>query len=398
MLAHWIHCAVVCVALAACGGKGDDEPARDSKAPRKEAARKAGKEGNTDNAIVKKKLELSGEQMRAEGVKVEAIAPSREARTVEAAASVIANADRLVRIMPRAPGRIVKATVGAGTAVVAGQELAVIESAEVGEALSAFQQARSEDEVAQAAFRRATTLYREQVIPEKDFLKAQGDAKRAAAARQAAASKLSLLGAEARDQPITRSTATYGLASPIAGTVIEKRAIVGESTAQDQALFTVADLSTVWVEIDLQERDLPNVRTGARVTATVPAWPEERFAGEVGYISDTVDRATHMLKVRVVLKNPERRLKPGMFATVRIATPSSEDLLVLPAAAVVLVQGQSTVFVREGDHFDAQPVEVRPLGDARVAIVRGLEGSREVVTAGAFALKARLLKSQIAED
>lgn len=394
MQISWVYVVVLCLGLASCGGERNDAKSGDVKVAGHDRPR--GEERKKSSGP--KELELTEEEMRAEGVKLQTVTLSQEARTIEASASIIANADRLVRVMPRAPGRIMKAAVGAGSVVVSGQELAVIESAEVGEAISAFQQARSEDEVAHAALRRATTLYHEQVIPEKDLLKAQSDAKRAAAARQAAASKLSLLGAEARDQPITRASATYTLTTPIAGTVIEKRAIVGEHTAQDQALYTVADLSTVWVEIDLQERDLAAVRARARVTATVPAWPEQRFIGEVGYISDTVDRATHTLKIRVVLKNEDRRLKPGMFATVRIATPTADSVLVIPAAAVVLLQGQSTVFVREGGHFDPKAVETRPLGDGRVAVDRGLEPGREVVTAGAFALKARLLKSQITED
>ena len=171
--------------------------------------------------------------------------------------------------------------------------------------------------------------------------------------------------------------------------------MLGEYAQPYQAMFTIADLSSVWIEVDIYERDLSAVAVGAQATATVAAYPGERFAGKVTYISSLLDRETRTAKARVELSNPDGRLKPGMFADVLIDTPTKTEAIRLPDTALVLLQGQMTAFVGGEEGFEARPVETGERAGGMVTIRSGLDPGERVVTAGAYALKARLLKSQI---
>lgn len=390
--------AIVVILLGACGSDRAETGDTEAKPAKSTPKLNEAKSEKTQTAGGAKGLTLSEEEARRAGIKTLKVESQEVSESFAASGTLTPNLDRVVRVLPRAPGRIVKSEVAAGQDVRAGQILTVIESAEVGDAQSSYAQARSEEEVAQAALRRSTTLFREQVVPEKDLLKARSDANRASAARQAAQARLSLLGADLPESSITRATATYALTAPFAGTIIEKKAVAGDLTASDQPLFVIADLAKVWVEIDLNERDLASVRRGGVVSASVPAYPEETFKGRLGHVADTLDKVSHTVKARVELDNAARRLKPGMFAKVAIATAATRKGIALPRDAVVLIQNQSTVFVLDDGHFESVPVQAMPLPDGRLIVVSGLENGDEVVVSGAFALKARMLKSQISDD
>lgn len=310
-------------------------------------------------------------------------------------ATIQANQDRLARVAPRVPGRIVKVNASLGNRVKAGQALAMLDSIDLGEARSAYLQAASEAAVAQAGFARAQRLNADSIIPEKDYLRARAEHEKAGAALRAAADRLRMMGVN----PENLSGSVFPLTAPFAGTVIEKKAVLGELAPPDQSLFTVADLSTLWIEADLFEKDLAKVRPGMQASVTVSAYPGEVFKGRLTYISSVVDKDSRTVKARVEVPNLDGRLKPEMFATAAIQTGSGAKALLLPEDAVLLVQGQPTVFVAEKNGFAFSPraVEVGERIQGRIVIRSGVAAGESVVTSGAYALKARLLKSQIGD-
>jgi len=129
----------------------------------------------------------------------------------------------------------------------------------------------------------------------------------------------------------------------------------------------------------------------------VSAYPDETFQGRLTYISSTVNRETRAVPARIEVPNPDRRLKPEMFATAAIATGATTSALTLPQTAVLLVNGQPTAFVREGEGFEPRAVELGDKVGSRIVIKGGIKPGEPVVVAGAYALKARLLKSQIGD-
>ena len=170
--------------------------------------------------------------------------------------------------------------------------------------------------------------------------------------------------------------------SPASGVIIEKAVVEGMRIAAGQRLFRLADLSSVWVEADVYERDLASVRVGQAAAVTLNAYPGEDFHGRVSYLYPSIAEQTRTLKVRLQFENSRERLRPGMYANVTIAGPST-TALVVPADAVVDSGTQQIVFVTSGNgYFDPRPVKAgrRMAGD--VEILDGLEEG-ETVAAGA---------------
>lgn len=381
-----VFAAVVAAFLSACGASGQaaDAPAKQA-APAAPAAEK-------DQGLA-----LSEEDIQEAGIKVEAVQAQMLAAALALTGNITPNQDRIAKVTPRLAGRIAAVPARLGARVEAGQVLARLESIELGEAQSAYWQAKSEAAVAESAFKRAEGLAADDIVPQKDYLRAKADAERARAALRAAADKLRLLGvAPVPEKP--QAEASYPLLAPFAGTVIEKKAVQGESVPADQALFTVADLSTVWLEADIFEKDLGRLRLGAPAKITVAAYPDQSFAGKLTYLADTMDTATRTLKGRIEIANAGGRLKPGMFAEAHVGSNVAAKGLALPEGAVTLIQGQPTVFVATDKGFVPRPVETGHALGGRVPIQAGLAEGERVVVAGAYELKARLLKSQVTTD
>lgn len=340
-----------------------------------------------------KALTLSAEEAQTAGIKLQKLELQDTAGHILVTAIIQANQDKLAHVVPRVPGRIVKVDASLGDRVKPGQALAMLDSIELGEARSSYLQAASEAAVVQAGFARAQRLNADNIIPEKDYLRARAEHEKARASLHAAADTLRMMGVI----PEKLSGSVFPLTAPFAGTVIEKKAVRGELAQPDTSLFTVADLSTLWIEADLFEKDLGKVRIGAHATVTLTAYPGEVFTGRLTYISSTMDKETRTVKARVEVPNPDGRLKPEMFATVAIDTGGSVKALRVPEDAVLLMQGQSTVFVAERGGFEPRAVEVGERAQGYAVLKSGVAAGERVVARGAYALKARLLKSQIGD-
>ena len=198
----------------------------------------------------------------------------------------------------------------------------------------------------------------------------------------------------------------YGLRSAVAGTVVDRNATPGQIVGPSAVVFTVADLRHVWITVDVYEADLRRIHSGAAVIVTSTAFPEERFSGRVTFAGGVVDSMSRTMKTRVVVENPLRRLRPGMFAQARIVAPSgpASKGITLPSDAVQDLNGASVVFVAKGPgQFVARRVVVAggpetARGAKIVHITEGIREGERVVTKGAFQLKAELTKASFAGD
>ena len=179
---------------------------------------------------------------------------------------------------------------------------------------------------------------------------------------------------------------TIEFQSPVSGFVIEKRVTRGQHVSAGMSLYTVADLSEVWVEADLHEEELPLVSVGAQATVTVAAYADTPFQGRVTYIYPYVEDRTRTVRLRVALPNPTGRLKPGMYADV-ILDAALGDAVVVPTNALLDSGAEQHVFVALGDgYFEPRPVVVgRRLGET-VQILAGLEDGEVVATSATFFL------------
>lgn len=174
--------------------------------------------------------------------------------------------------------------------------------------------------------------------------------------------------------------------SPATGYVIEKKALKGQHVMPGQTLYKVADLSTVWVEADVYEQELPRIRVGAPAVVTIDAYPGERFNGKVVFIYPFVGEQTRTVKVRFAFANRGTRLKPGMYANVNLETSSGRSLVV-PTNALLDSGQEQIVFVAQGDgYFEPRRVNAGQRVDDAIEILEGLREGESVATGAAFFL------------
>lgn len=382
--------------VAGCGQDGHDHSAKKTA-----TASKDGKAGD-GHAHEKEKgaggpLNLSNDEIAAAGIEVADVTEEEMNERVQATAVVRPDQTRLARVAPRISGRIVTVNINVGDRVRAGQTLAVLDSLELGEARSAHHQAQSELALTRDHLERTEKLLAEEIIAAKELARARSDFEKARIAVRASADKLRLLGVSPdRDHETTSST--FALTSPFAGTVIERsEAVTGALSNPDKPLFTVADLSSVWVEANLLEAHLGRVAVGNEAEVTLAAYPGAVFKGKVTYVSAIMDKETRTVPARIEVRNPDGRLKQEMFARVAIATTSKRKALLIPNEALVLMQGQSAVFVEDAHGFEVRLVEIGERLGGRVSIKEGLKAGDSIVVKGTYSLKARQLKSQIGE-
>lgn len=373
----------ILLTLGGCGEKA----AKEAEPVKQEAKGEAGHE--------EKGLKLTSEEQERAGIKLETITSRVFEDTVSVTATIRPNQDRIAKIAPRVEGRIVQVTANLGDLVRSGQTLAVMDSIAIGEAQSTLLRAQSGERVAQADFKRAESLSAEEIIPQRELLRARGELEKANAELRAAQDKLRQLGGSAHVGG--RAESTFALTAPFAGTVIQKKATIGELGSPSEAIFTIADLSKVWIEANLTDDLLAKVKTGAAATVTVGAYPGERFRGRVAYVANVLDKDSRTTAARIEVANKDGRLKPEMFANASIATGGKLEAMSVPDGAILLLQGQPTVFVAEHGGFEARAIEAGEKLPGRTVIKSGLKAGEQVVAAGAYALKARLLKSQIGD-
>jgi RND family efflux transporter MFP subunit len=175
------------------------------------------------------------------------------------------------------------------------------------------------------------------------------------------------------------------LRSPVAGTVLERNVLPGQSVGPDTPLLTVADLTRVWVLVDLYERDLAVVRIGSRARFETDALPGRAIEGAVEFVYPTVDPETRTVKARLVLDNHDRSLRPGMFGRVRVRGAAMGGRIVLPSEAVINTGAERYVFLaRTGGRFEPRLVVVGREEADGVEIVSGIAAGDTVVASGTF--------------
>jgi len=182
---------------------------------------------------------------------------------------------------------------------------------------------------------------------------------------------------------------TLTLRSTASGYVLQKNVVAGQKIMAGDALYRVADLSTVWVEGEVFEQDIANVRTGQVVHADFDALPGRHLRGQISYIYPTLDPQTRTVRVRVVLSNPGLQLKPGMYATIVVAGTARTGVLTVPRSAVLSTGERSIVFVRDtSGHLTPREVALGGSSDARIEILRGLRAGETVVSSATFLVDA----------
>jgi len=184
-------------------------------------------------------------------------------------------------------------------------------------------------------------------------------------------------------------TRTLTLTSPVHGVVLEKDVVEGQRVMPGMRLYRIADLSQVWIEGELFEQDLKFVREGAQAHIEVSAYPGEHQMGRVTFVYPTVDPASRTNRVRVVVPNPDGRLKPGMFATLYFDATAGDGAIVVPTDAVIVTGERNLVFVRdESGALVPTQVVLGARSDHQVQVLMGLADGDVIVASANFLVDA----------
>jgi membrane fusion protein, heavy metal efflux system len=277
-------------------------------------------------------------------------------------------------------GRVVEIKAKLGDSVKKGETLLLINSPDLSQAFSDYQKFKADEQLTSKQLARAQLLYDKGAIALADLEAAQDSEAKAKVDLETAAQHVKVLGGN-----LNHPSPLLPVVAPISGTIVDQQITGGtgvKSLDNSPNLFTIADLSTVWVLCDVYEDMLSRVHVGDTAEITFNAYPGRQFSGEVVNISEVLDPATRSAKVRIELPNPQGLMRAGMFVTANFRSKTPVDRLLVPASAVVHMHDKDWVFLPIGEK-QFKRVSVRPgpqLPDGFQTIVGGLKQGDRVVT------------------
>ena len=309
--------------------------------------------------------------------------------TLRVAGQVDFDEQRVTRIGATVTGRVTELTAMLGQQVKVGDTLAVLNSTELGAAQLAYMKARAQAQLNERNVERAQQLFAADVIGSAELQRRESELSISRAEMRAAADQLRVLGVSSKSLEKLTSTGAINSVSPVvatmAGTVVERLVAQGQVVQPSEVMFTVADLSRVWVEAEVPEQQAAAVRPGQTIQVEIPALGQQLTAKLI-FIADTVNPTTRTIMVRSELDNSDRSLKPAMLATVLIQGRPTARLAV-PDTAIVRENNKDYLFVEVGpQQFKLTEVALGPAIGTMRPVLGGVAEGTKVVTEGAFHL------------
>ncbi len=344
-------------------------------------------------------IELSQSQIIEIGLETALAGPGTVDVHIRLPGEIKVNQDRIAHIVPRVQGVVVDVRKKLGDTVAAEDIIAVIESRELADAKAAYLTAVERVDMAGLAFSREEKLWRENITSEEEYLGKKQALTEAGIEKRTAEQKLFALGFDTvylqkfthePEQVMTR----LDMRAPLAGTIIEQHIVRGELVGTESLVCTIADLSTVWVDLHVYPRDIGYIKIGQSVVISADS-EMSQAEGVISYIGPMVGEETRTILARVVLANTTGEFRPGLFVTARTVAASKRVNIVVPKEAVQSREGRKCVFIKDEHGFKPVNVEIGLENTRHVEILSGLAAGQEYVVKGAFALKSTMITSTL---
>lgn len=311
--------------------------------------------------------------------------------------------DRSTAIFSPYAGRVISLLAAPGDLVKKGQPLFVLEAADSVQvqndfisALTTLNKAKSALYLAEVLDKRMSTLYNSNIAPLKDLQQAQAglttaqnDVRTAQTALQAMRNRLYILGkteAEVNKFEETGAiTADSTVFAPLSGTILQRKTGPGQyiSTNSTDPVFTIGDISTVWLIGFVRESDAPKVKLGQTIRFSVLAYPNRQFEARINYVAKMLDSGSRRLTVRATIDNAEELLNPEMFASVTIAANEGEALPTIPVDSIIYEGDQARLWVvLEDGAVVPRKIKLGAASGRRIQVVSGLTAGEQIVTRG----------------
>jgi cobalt-zinc-cadmium efflux system membrane fusion protein len=315
---------------------------------------------------------------------------------------------KAVDVVSTGAGRVEAVEKLLGEKVQEGDILAVIHSADLGQVKADFLEVQAKLELTQATFRREEGLYEKKITSQADYQNALNELKTAQASYVATEKRLWLFGLETeqiagiKDEKENETFADLVLRAPQSGTIITQNISVGEMADTTESLYTIADLSNLWVWCDVYENDLAILHEqfaqdkSLQAMVRVKAFESTAFNGVVDFVGNVMDEHTRTIKLRVQVKNPEGKLRPGMFADVEVMIPGQGRIAAVPRNAIMSDAGENFLFQHWKENlWIRRDVAVGSQYGNFVEILSGIPQGATIVTGGAFMLKSDILREKM---
>ena len=366
-------------------------PAPSSAAPRSDERSAGAGSGPLPDVIIP----LTTEAVERAGIVVARVATASSAGGFRVPAMVEPNAYRQVSVTSLVGGRVSAVPAQLGDRVRRGQTLAQVYSPALAEAQTTYVATRAALDAHDRELQRTQKLVAIGAASRQELERIHAEHTAQTAAVESARSRLELLGVPASTIKTITSTskvsATSSVPAPIDGVVTERLANVGLNIDSTTKLFTVVDLSTVWIVADVYEKDFSRVRLGTAATVSSSAYPDLALSARVSYIDPQVNPDTRTAKVRLEVPNPGGQLKLGMYADVLVADPSATAVPVVARTAIQNVGDRTVVYLASSGKavtFTEREVRLgKPAGE-HVEVVSGVQPGDLVVTEGSFFVRA----------
>ena len=395
---------MVCGLVLLSCSKPKAERETNIEAPKQEAAteEKEKSKGEVDS------VEITPEAQQRSAIVVTAAASTPMTQHLQVTGTVQPIDGSIAHIRPPARGRLLEVLVKVGDRVTAAQVLAQLDNIEAGEISALYNSARAELQrlkIQLAAQQRQVDRNRRLAeigaAPQKDYEFSLAEQQGMEEGIREQESTIAGLSARLRRFGISEegnAPSATAIRAPFAGVIIHMAAAPGDVVESGAELLSLANLSTVYVEAHVYEKDLGKVRVGQPASIAVDSYPGEHFTGSVASISDLIDTQTRTAAVRCRVANPGGRLKLDMLATVEFPTTMKRVALSVPSDAVQTIDGKSVVFIRSSpSRFSVRQIETGATSEGRTEIVRGIRDGEPVVSKGAFAVKSVLLGKELEE-
>lgn len=306
---------------------------------------------------------------------------------------VALNPEHLAAVGTRLRGLVSRVYKYEGDVVDAGELLAEINSAELGDAQASVTTLKAQRQAAEINALREKQLLEKQLSTARESEVAEAELQKYEALLHAANQRVTALGGAVN--PSASGFGRHAIVATIAGTVIDRHVNTGQSVEADLVAFRVANLDYLWVELAVFEKNLTNIKVGDRVELSPLSDPEEKIEGRVAHIGAQINPDTRSADVRIEIDNRERKLRPGQAVTAEIHVKhgSHKPVTFVPSTAITIIDGQPTVFVSDSPtSVRAVPVTLGTTNGEEQQIASGLKAGQQVVVEGVFELKSELFR------
>ncbi|MDX2106127.1 MAG: efflux RND transporter periplasmic adaptor subunit [Candidatus Melainabacteria bacterium] len=399
-------CAAVCL-LASCGQEAKKE-GTDKKTEQRNA-----------NVPSKDVLSLSREAQSRIGLSVIQVKSRIDDVEFDTTGEIKADENRVFHINSLTNGRVVKDSVMLGDLISPGQKLAVVQNLEVAKIYANYIHQRHENEIqmqmsktrlalARKNFDRLKRLFNEKIAAEKDYIKAESDLKleeetlfglqeHLTHLKEETRALLSAYGAKLPSDNRVHVVSESPITTPRGGMVIKKNVTVGDVVNSSDPLYVVGDLSQVWLNMAVYDKQLEQVKEGCAVTFTSDSLPGKIFHGKVSYIKPGTEDVSGTFVARAILSNPKLELKPGMLGQSKISQTGKESFLFVPEEAVQKFAEQTFVFIKLGtNEFKKIDIQIAKRIPDGFLVKSGVNEGDSIVVKGSFELKSEMLKDAVA--